>query len=99
MNSERRKAAASGGAGAALILGLILLGAAGCYPPNALERDFGMANANNIAQQVVNPRAGLEPTPAVGLDPKAGANALEAYDKSFKAEERKGVELKSISAY
>jgi hypothetical protein len=67
-----------------LALGVALLGLAGCYPPNALEMDYGNAVRNNIAQQVVNPRAGFTPKPAVGLPPQAAANEMERYDKTFK---------------
>ena len=49
---------------------------------------------NNIAQQVVNPQAGFNPEPAVGLPPQAAANEMERYDKSFKAEEKKALEMK-----
>jgi hypothetical protein len=98
MKSDKRKRPRRNGkAGVALILGLFLLGLAGCYGPTALERDFGQSVANNLAQQVANPRAGLDPTPGVGLSPKAGANEMEAYQKSFKAEEKKGIDLKSLS--
>jgi len=75
-----------------LALGLALLGLAGCYPPSALEMDYGNSVRNNIAQQVVNPRAGYNPKPAVGLSPQAAYNAQEKYDKSFKAEEKKQLE-------
>jgi hypothetical protein len=71
-----------------------LLGLAGCYPPSALEMDYGNAVRNNIAQQVVDPRAGFNPKPAVGLPPQAAANEQEQYDKSFKAEEKKSLEMK-----
>ena len=57
-----------------LALGVALLGLAGCYPPSALEMDYGNAVRNNVAQQVVNPRAGFNPKPAVGLSPQAAAN-------------------------
>jgi hypothetical protein len=77
-----------------LALGVALLGLAGCYPPSALEMDYGNAVRNNIAQQVVNPRAGFDPKPAVGLSPQAAANVQEKYDKSFKAEEKKQLEFK-----
>ena len=80
-----------------LALGLALLGLAGCYPPNALEMDYGNSVRSNIAQQVVNPRAGFNPAPAVGLPPQAAANELEKYDKSFKAEEKKALEMKMYS--
>jgi hypothetical protein len=69
-----------------LALGLALLGLAGCYPPSALEMDYGNAVHNNIAQQVVNPTAGFNPKPAVGLSPQAAANVMERYDKGFKEE-------------
>ena len=77
-----------------LALGLALLGLAGCYPPSALEMDYGNSVRNNIAQQVVNPQAGFNPKPAVGLSPQAAAGAQEKYDKSFKAEEKKALEMK-----
>jgi hypothetical protein len=69
-----------------LALGVALLGLVGCYPPSALDMDYGNAVRNNIAQQVVNPRAGFDPKPAVGLSPHAAANEMERYDKSFKEE-------------
>ena len=75
-----------------LTLGVALLGLAGCYPPSALEMDYGNSVRNNIAQQVVNPRAGFNPKPAVGLSPQAAYNEQEKYDKSFKAEEKKQLE-------
>lgn len=100
MKSDKRKRPRSKGrAGAALILGLVWLGLAGCYPPSALEQDYGQSVANNLAQQVVNPRAGLDPVPSVGLAPTAGATAYEAYTKSFKPEDKKGIELKALSPY
>ena len=71
-----------------LALGVALLGLAGCYPPSALETDYGNSVRNNVAQQVVNPRAGFEPKPAVGLPPKAAANEMERYDESFKKERK-----------
>jgi hypothetical protein len=78
----------------------VLLGLGGCCAPNALERDFGHSVAHNIGQQTVNPQAGLTvASPTVGLSPKAAANTLERYDKSFKGEEKAGTALKMISGY
>jgi hypothetical protein len=77
-----------------LALGVALLGLAGCFPPSALEMDYGNSVRNNIAQQVVNPQAGFNPKPAVGLAPQAGVNVQEKYDKSFKAEEKKQLEYR-----
>ena len=71
-----------------LALGVTLLGLAGCYPPSALEMDYGNSVRNNIAQQVVNPQAGFNPKPAVGLPPQATANEMERYDESFKKERK-----------
>lgn len=76
-----------------------LLGLAGCYPPSALQLDYGNSVRNNIAQQVVHPQAGFEPTPGVGLPPKAGENELTRYEKSFKGEEKKPLEMKLISPF
>jgi hypothetical protein len=78
----------------------LALGLGGCAGQNALERDFGHANASNIAQQTVNPAAGMTvASPTVGLPPKAAVNAMERYDKSFKGEEKAATSLKMISGY
>jgi hypothetical protein len=71
-----------------------LLLAAGACAPTTLEQDYGRSVRNNIAQQVVNPRAGLDETPAVGLPPTAAVNAMERYNKSFKGEDKKTLEMK-----
>ena len=78
-----------------LALGVALLGLAGCYPPSALEQDYGNSVRNNIAQQVVNPRAGYNPKPAVGLPPKAAANEMDRYDESFKKERKMEKQLET----
>jgi hypothetical protein len=80
-----------------LALGMALLGLAGCYPPSALELDYGNSVRNNIAQQVVNPQAGFNPQPAVGLSPKAAANTMEKYDKYFKGEEKSAIQMKLLN--
>jgi hypothetical protein len=80
-----------------LALAVALLGVAGCYPPSALEMDYGNSVRNNIAQQVVNPGAGFNPKPAVGLPPQAAVNEMEKYIKTFKGEERKALEMKLLS--
>ena len=97
-NETRKKASRYGKVWLVLVTGLIFLGPAGCYS-NALEQDFGQSVADNIAQQVVNPQAGLVPTASVGLSPTAGANTIDQYEKSFKSEEKTGPQLKSISPY
>jgi hypothetical protein len=80
-----------------LALAVALLGLAGCFPPSALEMDYGNSVRNNIAQQVVNPQAGFNPKPAVGLPPKAAANEMDKYDKTFKGEEKKSLEMKLLN--
>lgn len=80
---------------ALLVLGAAaLLGPAGCCATNVLEQDYGRAYHNNIAQQVVNPRAALTETPAVGLSANAAVNEMDRYNKTFKGEEKKGLEMK-----
>ena len=69
-----------------LALGVALLGLAGCYPPSALEMDYGNSVRNNTAQQVVNPRAGYNPKPAVGLPPQAAEGEMGKYNKGFSPE-------------
>ncbi len=80
-----------------LALGVALLALAGCYPPSAIEMDYGNSVRNNIAQQVVYPQAGFNPKPAVGLPPTAAANEQEKYDKSFKGEEKKALEMRLLN--
>lgn len=64
------------------------------YGPSALEQDYGNSVRNNLAQTVLNPRAGLKNAPAPGLAPTAAVNELETYNKGFKGEEKKPMEMK-----
>ncbi len=80
--------------GTRLALGLALLWLTGCFPPSALEQDFGHSVRHNMAQQIVNPQAGFDSRPAAGLSPQAAASEMEKYNKSFKAEEKKTLEMK-----
>ena len=75
-----------------LVLGLSLTVLSGCYcgwinPPSALKKDFGRSVENNKVAQVVNPAAGFDERPPVGMSPVAGANTQERYDKTFKRDE------------
>jgi hypothetical protein len=63
------------------------------YGPSALEQDYGNSVRSNLAQTVINPRAGQTNSPAVGLGPNASVNEMERYDKTFK-EEKKTSEMK-----
>ncbi len=71
-----------------------VLWVAGCFGPSAVDLDYGNSVRNNLAQTILNPRAGLNDTPAVGLSPTASVNQMEHYDKSFKGEEKKPAEMK-----
>jgi hypothetical protein len=77
------------------LMGSLMAGCGWVPPPrNALEEDYGMSVANNKARQIVNPRAALQVEATVGQPPRAAANNMEAYDKSFLPSERKGTTLK-----
>jgi hypothetical protein len=76
-----------------LAMGLALLWLAGCYPPSAVDQNWGNSVRNNLAQQVLNPQAGLNPAPPVGLPPQAAVNEMENYDKSFSPESQKAPQL------
>ena len=76
-----------------LALGLALLWLAGCYPPSAVDQNWGNSVHSNLVQQVLNPQAGLNPTPAVGLSPQAAVNEMEGYNKSFTSESQKSSQL------
>jgi hypothetical protein len=80
---------------AKIILGLTgVLWLAGCYGPSALDLDYGNSVRNNLAQSVLDPAAALKTTPATGLSPTAAVNEKEFYDKGFKGEEKKPMEMK-----
>jgi hypothetical protein len=77
-----------------LLAAALLLSVSACVGPTTLEQDYGRSVHNNIAQQLVNPQAGLDTTPAVGLAPGAATNEMERYTKSFKGEDKKTLEMK-----
>ena len=76
------------------LAGVLWLGGCSWFGPNALEQDYGNSVRNNLAQSILNPRAGLNDTPTAGLSPTAAVNEKESYDKSFKGEEKKPSEMK-----
>ncbi|MGD0826997.1 MAG: hypothetical protein ABSA09_02795 [Desulfobaccales bacterium] len=78
-NESRRLKAGTGLIG----LALALVWLTGCTSPETLGNDYGNSVRNNVAQSVLNPQAGLQDTPATGLNPTAGANELQQYNKSF----------------
>jgi hypothetical protein len=70
-----------------------VLWVAGCFGPSAVDLDYGNSVRNNLAQTILNPQAGLTNTPATGLSPAAASNEREAYDKGFKGEEKKPMQM------
>ena len=76
------------------LAGVWWLGGCSWFGSSALEQDYGNSVRNNLAQTILNPRAGLNDAPAVGLSPTAAVNEKERYDKSFKGEEKKPAELR-----
>jgi hypothetical protein len=77
-----------------LLAAALLFSVTACVGPTTLEQDYGRSVHNNIAQQLVNPQAGLDTTPAVGLPPQAASNEMDHYTKTFKGEEKKTLEMK-----
>ena len=93
MKNERRRLKA----GTGLIgLALVLVWLTGCTSPDVLQKDYGNSVQNNIAQTVINPQAGLLDTPTTGLNPTAGVNELQQYNKSFS--EKKAPEPKMTTS-
>ncbi len=80
---------------APIILGLAgILWLAGCYGPSAVDLDYGNSVRNNLAQTILDPAAGLKNAPATGLSPASGMFEKEQYEKAFKGEEKKPMEMK-----
>lgn len=62
------------------------LSAAGCaMPPNEPVPPLGAIVSLTMAQQVMNPAAGINPDPVSGIDGKAAKSGYDAYQKSFRA--------------
>jgi hypothetical protein len=55
--------------------------------PTALEKDFGQSFDTVKAAQILNPEAGKNTSPPLGLDGNAGAEVMNQYYKSFKKAE------------
>jgi hypothetical protein len=53
-----------------------------------LDSHQGQSLKSAMNEQVLNPEAGKEPTPVVGLDGKAAAANMEKYRKALKQEEK-----------
>ena len=71
---------------------------AGCgnwnwYPPSALDQDYGNSVHNNLAQSVLNPRAGLDATPAAGLGPTAAQNTRGSLQQDLHGRRKEAVRI------
>jgi len=69
-----------------LIVSIIVI--AGCAGPSVLEQNWGRSVETARFNQTLNPKAGENPEPVTGLDGRSADNALEAYRRSFKAEDK-----------
>ena len=67
------------------LAGLTLLGAGCAMPPNQPEPPMGAVISLTMAQQVMNPAAGMNRDPVSGLDGKAAKSGYDAYQKSYRA--------------
>jgi hypothetical protein len=57
----------------------------------ALERNWGKSFESARYRQILNPEAGKEPEPVMGLDGDAAVLVLEKYRKSFEKTETQNV--------
>ena len=76
-----------------LILGMagwLAAGLLGCCGQNT-KRDYGRSVNHNLANSVVNPRAGREVEVSRGQPPEAAVNAYAKYNKSFEPEKQKNI--------
>lgn len=67
-----------------LIVGGIVI--AGCAGPSVLDQNWGRSVETARFNQTLNPKAGENLEPVVGLDGRSADNALETYRQSFKGE-------------
>jgi hypothetical protein len=68
-----------------LIVGGIVI--SGCAGPSVLDQNWGRSVETAKFNQTLNPKAGENPEPVVGLDGRSAENAIEAYRQSFKPED------------
>jgi hypothetical protein len=70
-----------------VLAGWLLAGLQGCCGHNT-ELDYGNSVNNNLASQIVDPKAGEAVYVSRGQAPDAAVNAYEKYNKSFKPGEK-----------
>lgn len=65
-------------------LALLACGAPGCVSSTPdWDSRFGAATRANLAAQVLDPAAGANRAPALGLDGRAARSAIDNYQRSF----------------
>lgn len=69
----------------AAMLGAALSAASCAMPINEPAPPLGATVSLTMAQQVMNPAAGINPNPVSGVDGKAAKSGYDAYQKSFRA--------------
>jgi hypothetical protein len=67
---------------------IAVLAASGCAAPQpAPGQRMGDAVSLTMAQQLLNPQAGINRDPVLGLDGKAAKSGFDAFQKSYRAPE------------
>ncbi len=70
-----------------IILIATLLIFSGCGPRETmLDKNWGSSFESAKQSQILNPEAGKNPDPVVGLDGRAAGNNMEKYRQRFKTE-------------
>ena len=65
-------------------LALLVCGAQGCTSTTPhWDSQFGTATSSNLAAQTIDPAAGANGNPALGLDGPAARAAIDNYQRSF----------------
>jgi len=62
---------------------IVLLSVGACAGPSRVEMDFGTSAKLAVFNQTVNPQAGKDQQPVVGLDGGAAKGTMEKYRKDF----------------
>jgi hypothetical protein len=72
------------------VAGWLAAGPVGCCRQSS-RGDYGRSVTHNLANSLVNPRAGQEAVVSRGQSPDAAVNAYAKYNKSFEPEKKKSL--------
>jgi len=72
------------------VAGWLVVGLPGCCG-KWTKQDYGRSVTHNLANSLVNPRAGREVEVSRGQPPEAAVNAYTKYNKSFEPEKKKSL--------